>query len=299
MKYSLDLDESLRDEVRRIASGRLTDAAGLLREQPDGLDEAIHLARRHIKQCRALYRLIGSETRDFQKTENERLGDIGRRLSAMRDAKALVEATDYLRHEIPTKSNGLLMDRLGKRLDQRRKAMTKASEETGEMLETAARGLLAAAEAAGELALPHARRKSAACLAKGWQRINQKARAAIMASADGHDEAFHDMRKRTQDRWMHAALMRDLWPSAMSAIQRQGKTLSDMLGHGQDLEILLEAVTGSDELVSDAVETEAVRDVILAQQKKLQDQCRELAAALFNKSRPRDSVMIERLLLDR
>jgi hypothetical protein len=299
MKYSLDLDEPLGSEVRRIATDRLTNAAELLREQPDGLDEAIHLARRHIKQCRALYRLVGSEAKDFRKAENERLGKIGRQLSAMRDAKAMVEATDYLRHEIPTKANGLLMDRLGKRLDQRRKAITKASDHTDEILQSAAHDLLTAAEAAGEVTLPHARRKSAACLAKGWRNINRKARAAIKASADGHDEAFHDMRKRTQDRWMHAALMRDIWPSAMSAIQRQGKTLSDMLGHAQDLAILLDAVTASDGLVSDAVETEAVRDVVLSQQKALQDQCRELATALFNKSKPRDSVMIERLLLDR
>lgn len=299
MKYSLDLDEPLGSEVRRIATDRLTDAAEMLREQPEGLDEAVHLARRHIKQCRALYRLVGSEAKDFQKAENERLGKIGRQLSTMRDAKAMVEATDYLRHEIPTKANGLLMDRLGKRLDQRRKAITKASDRTDEILQSAAHDLLTAAEAAGELTLPHARRKSAACLAKGWRNINRKARAAIKASADDHDEAFHDMRKRTQDRWMHAALMRDIWPSAMSAIQRQGKTLSDMLGHAQDLAILLDAVTASDGLVSDAVETEAVRDVVLSQQKALQDQCRELAAALFNKSKPRDSVMIERLLLDR
>lgn len=298
MKYSLDLDEPLANEVRRIASGRLGEAAALLDEQPDGLDEAIHQARRHIKQCRALYRLVASSAKDFQGTENERLGDIGRRLSGLRDATALIEATDYLRHEIPTKSNGILMDRLAKRLDQRRLAITRASEKTGQTLGLAVQELLAAAEAVDDLSLPHARRKTASCLARGWQKVNRKARSAIKASAAGHDEAFHDIRKRTQDRWMHAALLRDLWPSAMNAIHRQGKTLSDMLGHAQDLAILLDAVTGSDELVSDAVETEAVRDVILSQQQKLQDECRKLAAALFNKSKPRDSVMIERLLLE-
>jgi CHAD domain-containing protein len=299
MKYSLDFHKPLAHEVRRIASGRLTAAAGLLRQRPDGPDQAIHQARRHIKQCRALYRLVRSEAPAFWKAENERLGEIGRWLSAMRDATALIEATDYLRHEIPTRSNGMLMDRLAKRLEQRRQIMTRDSDGATEIVERAARGLLAAAETAGKLILPRTRRKSAACIARGWQDVNWKARAAIEASAEGVDEAFHDLRKRSQDRWMHAALLNGLWPSAMSAIQRQGKTLSDMLGHAQDLAILLDAVRGSDELVSDAVETEAVRDVVLAQQKKLQDECRELAAALFNKSRPRDSVMIERLLLDR
>jgi CHAD domain-containing protein len=299
MMYKLDLDEPLDEEVRRIAAGRLKDAAALLRHRPEGLDDAIHDARRHIKQCRALYRLIRSGAKDFQKAENQRLGDIARRLSAMRDAKALVEATDFLRHAVPTKSNGLLMDRLAKRLDQRRADITASSAEAAEALASAASDLLDAAEAVNGLSLPHARRKAAACLARGWENVGQKAREAIKASEQDHAEAFHDMRKRTQDRWMHAALMYDLWPSALSAIHRQGKTLSDMLGQAQDLAILLEAVTTSSELVSDAVEAEAIRDLVVTQQQNLKGECRALARGLFSKSRPRDGEMIQRLLLDR
>ena len=296
MKYSLDLDEPLEDEVRRVAAGRLTDAAGLLRKQPDGLDEAIHLARRHIKQCRALYRLIRSGAKDFQKAENERLGDVGRRLSHMRDATALIEATHYLKHEIPSKSNAMLMDRLAKRLDRRREAVTKESGKAAEALASAENDLLAAARAAAGLTLPHARRKSAGCLAKGWEKIGTKAQTAIEASADSHDEAFHDLRKRTQDRWMHAALLRDLWPSAMTAIHRQAKALSDMLGHAQDLAVLLHTISDSNDLVADAVESEAIRDVILSQQKKLQDECRDFAETLFANSKPRDGKQIALLL---
>lgn len=296
MKYSLDLDEPLEDDVRRIASGRLKDAAELLSAQPDGPDNAIHDARRHIKQCRALYRLVASGARDFQKSENERLGAIGRRLSAMRDAKALIEATQYLKREIPSKSNSMLMDRLAKRLDQRREHLTGHSDAAADALASAERDLLAAADAVADLSLPHSERKSAACLATGWEKVGRKAREAIDASTEGHDEAFHDLRKRTQDRWMHAALMRDLWPSAMTAIQRQGKMLSDMLGHWQDLAILLDTVSDSSELVSDAVESEAVRDVVLAQQTTLQDECRAAAATLFAKSKPRDGKQIVRLL---
>ena len=299
MKYSLDLEAPLQAEVRRIASGRLTDAAELLHRQPAGLDDAIHDARRHIKQCRALYRLIRSRAKDFQTAENQRLGDIGRCLSAMRDAKALIEATHYLKQEIPSKSNGMLMDRLAKRLEQRRTAITRDSAEATQALASAQRDLLSAADALDDLSLPHSARKSAACLAEGWEKVSAKARAAIEASTDGGDEAFHDMRKRTQDRWMHAALMRDLWPTAMTAIQRQGKALSDLLGHAQDLAVLREAVAGSDDLVNDTVESEAVREAILSQQLKLRDDCRQLAGALFATSKPRDGNMIERLLLDR
>lgn len=299
MKFNLDLDRPLRDEVRRIASGRLGSAAELLSVKPEGLDNAIHDARRHIKQCRALYRLIRSEAQHFQKTENARLGDIGRRLSSMRDAKALIEATHYLKHEIPSKSNGMLMDRLAKRLDQRRATMTDNSEKATEALASAEQDLKTAAAEAGDLGLPHSGRKSAACLAAGWDMIGKKARAAIEAAASGHEEGFHDLRKRSQDRWMHAALLRDLWPTAMTAIQRQGKALSDLLGHAQDLEILLAAVSDSNDLVSDTVESEAIRDAVISQQTKLHAECLDVAWAYFGKSKPRDGDMIERLLRER
>lgn len=299
MKYSLDLDEPLEDEVRRIASGRLREAAELLRDQPEGMDDAIHDARRHIKQCRALYRLIASAAKDFQKTENKRLGDIGRQLSGLRDAKALIEATDYLKREVPSKSNSMLMDRLAKRLDQRRDDGTGQSEKAAAALASAEQDLKSAAAAASRLSLPRSERKSAACIAHGWETVGRKAREAVEASSEGHEEAFHDLRKRTQDRWMQAALMRDLWPSAMLAVERQGKMLSDMLGHAQDLTILLDAVATSGDLVKDAVESEAVRDVVLSQQAKLQDECRAFAKSFYAKSKPRDGKMIRTLLRGR
>ena len=296
MKYSLDLDASLEHEVRRIASRRLQDAAELLRSQPDGLDEAIHQTRRHIKQCRALYRLIASEAKGFQKAENERLGTIGRRLSGMRDAKALIEATEYLKREVPSRSNGMLMDRLAKRLDQRREIASVHSEEAAVAIATAGHELVAAAESASALSLPRSSHKSAACLARGWETVGRKARAAVAMSSENGEQAFHDLRKRTQDRWMQAGLMRDLWPSAMMAIERQGKMLSDMLGHSQDLAILRDAVARPGDLVSDAVESEAVGDVVRSQQKRLHDECRAFATVFFAKSKPRDGRMIRRLL---
>jgi CHAD domain-containing protein len=286
MKYSLDLDEPLRDEVRRIAAGRLRAAAGLVSAQPDGLDEAIHAARRHIKQCRSLYRLVASGAKDFQASENARLGDIGRRLSALRDAKALVEVTDYLKREIPTRANALLMDRLARRLEHRRQAATRQTASTADALAAAGNDLHRAATATGELDLPQSRRKSAACLARGWDRTGRKARAALEATAHGHDEAFHDLRKRSQDRWMQAGLLHGLWPTAMLSVRRQAKYLSDLLGHAQDLTLLLETIA-------------ATSDAILTQRTQLQAQCRGLAGDVFGKSRPRDRAMVERLLLNR
>lgn len=78
-------------------------------------------ARRHIKAVPgALPPRGGGGQKRFQREENSRLGDIARELSHLRDRRLSVGQTDYLRREIGTKSNAMLMDRLAKRLESRR-----------------------------------------------------------------------------------------------------------------------------------------------------------------------------------
>jgi hypothetical protein len=298
MKFSLDLDAPLTDEVRRVARLRLAAAADLLAARPDGLDAAIHDARRHIKQCRSLYRLVAREAKPFQERENARLAALARRLSGLRDARALVEVTAYLKHEIPTKANGLLMDRLGRRLEQRRQQTIAGDGAAEAVVGGAVADLDEAARAVADLDLPGARRKAVACLARGWDRTGRKARLAIEATAQDPDQGFHDLRKRCQDRWMQAGLLRALWPTAMMAMRDQAKHLSDLLGHAQDLTVLLETVNGDAALVGDGVESEAITEVVLGERGRLRETCHGLAKTVFGKARPRDRDMLERLLLN-
>ncbi|CAN7211807.1 CHAD domain-containing protein [Rhizobium sp. LjRoot254] len=300
MEYDIDFAESLESQVRRIARHRLEDAASLLDDMPDGPDHAIHGARKHIKQCRALYRLVADSAKEFQRAENQRLGDIARELSHLRDAAALMQVTQYLKHEINSKSNAMLMDRLAKRLERRHRRLTGESEEASEILHKASGDLRQAASDVNRLDLPNGPQKGADCVVTGWEKVGKKARRAIAAAASGHhEEAFHDLRKRSQDRWMHAALISDLWPTAMISIQRQAKSLSDLLGHMQDLSVLDEAITTAPELVQDNVENEAVRDAIRTQQAKLREESLDQAGDLFRKSKPRDGKVIGRLIRKR
>lgn len=300
MDYSIDFTESLESQVRRIARHRLEDAASLLDDMPDGTDNAIHGARKHIKQCRALYRLVAESAKEFQEAENQRLGDIARELSHLRDAAALMEVTQYLKAEISTKSNAMLMDRLARRLERRHRDLTGESAEASEILHKASRDLRQAASDVDRLDLPNGPRKGADCIVAGWEKVGKKARRAIAAAASGEDEqAFHDLRKRSQDRWMHAAVIRDLWPTAMVSIQRQAKGLSDLLGHMQDLSVLDDAITTAPELAQDNVENEAVREAIHTQQAKLREESLEQADDLFRKSKPRDGKVLARLIRKR
>jgi len=300
MDYKIDFTESLEGEVRRIARHRLEDAASLLDDMPDGADRAIHDARKHIKQCRALYRLVADSAKEFQQAENQRLGDIARELSHLRDAAALIEVTGYLKQEIGSKANTMLMDRLAKRLERRHRHVTGKSAEAAETLYKASRDLRVAASDVDRLDLPNGARRGADCVVTGWEKVGKKARRAMaLATTGDHEEAFHDLRKRSQDRWMHAALLNDLWPTAMISMRRQAKGLSDVLGHIQDLSVLNEAITTAPELAQDNVENEAVREAIDIQQAKLREQSLELAEDMFRKSRPRDGKVISRLIRKR
>src|SRR5262245_22712879 len=86
----LSASESLPDGFRRLLAGHIEDAlAQLIGKGEPG--EAVHQARKSIKQARSLLRLIRPAIGDAQKAENDLLRSIGGKLSATRDAQVLNE----------------------------------------------------------------------------------------------------------------------------------------------------------------------------------------------------------------
>lgn len=96
MSYRVRPDRALDGEVHKAAAHQLGKAIAVLTDRPQGLHEAVHAARKNIKRVRALYRLIAPIAREFQQHENDRLRDMARSLSGLRDATALIEASHYL-----------------------------------------------------------------------------------------------------------------------------------------------------------------------------------------------------------
>ena len=298
MAYRIDFDNPLGDEVRSIASELLKDAIVLLQRQPDGPHEAIHDARKNIKRARALYRLIASEAKEFQAAENGRLREIARELSHLRDSAALAETTDYLEKETDRKQSKAAIRRLGRSMKKRRDKITGKEKEVQEKLDTCAAGLREADSALDGLVLPRLRKQAIECIASGWRKTSRKARKALSACQHtGDDEPFHDLRKRSQDRYMHAALLRPIWPSGMVSIQRQSKTLVDLLGHEHDLAVLNEQVLGQAE--KSAEEREHLLQSIASERIKLQEATREMGQDIFDDSPKRDAAIIAYLIENR
>src|SRR5919201_1891793 len=116
--YRLRSGEFVPDGMRRIARGQLDAGIEELEGQPNRkLDQAVHETRKRLKRLRASLRLerfgIGDE---IYRRENAAFRDLGRRLSAPRDAMVLIETLDALRDrfsdELPQDQLDPLRDRL-------------------------------------------------------------------------------------------------------------------------------------------------------------------------------------------
>jgi CHAD domain-containing protein len=115
--YRLGDGEFVADGMRRIARGQLDQGIEELEAQPNRqLDEAVHETRKRLKRLRAALRLerfaIGDET---YRRENTLFRDVGKSLSAPRDATVLIETLDALSERF---SEELSPDQMGSFRDQ-------------------------------------------------------------------------------------------------------------------------------------------------------------------------------------
>jgi CHAD domain-containing protein len=303
MAYRIDFGCPLKEEVRRIASELLADAGHQLASQPKGPHEAIHDARKDIKRLRALYRLVASDAGDFVDCENERLREIGRALSHLRDSAALVETSAYLAIRTTDRQASTAIGHLRRLLVARRDAIADTGSDLAATLDAGRAGFDAAEKALRRLDLPILRKQSIKCVAAGWRRTGSKARTSLSSCLDMQgqevtsDEPFHDLRKRSQDRFMHATLLRSIWPSGMVSIQRQTKALVDILGHEHDLTLLQAAIA----TISDMAQAERARVLaaITAERASLQQAARLVGEELFDGKPKRDAEIIAFLIRNR
>jgi CHAD domain-containing protein len=228
--YRLKEGEPFRDEIARVARGRIDNAIDELRGKTDSTPvEAVHEARKDMKKLRALLRLardeLGKET--FAR-ENACFRDAARELAGPRDSDVMLATLGAL--ELPAG--------LGREL---RKVIQDAREGSGLGDRDAAAGNAVAIlkEARGRVDDWPLERDAFEALAGGLERTYRRGRGALKAArADPSDDALHEWRKRVKELWYHHTLLRSLWPAVMSAAGDEAHALSDRLGDDHDLAVL-------------------------------------------------------------
>ncbi|OLP60988.1 hypothetical protein BJF93_02670 [Xaviernesmea oryzae] len=247
MGFRLAVDKPLARSVRRIATDELTHAISLLNEQPEGMEHAIHKARRALKKTRGLYRLIAPGAPFFQREENARLRDIARSLSATRDSAVLVSTVTRLEAADGAEVSAAIAH-AGAALEARHAART-ASANALDLAATIA-ALKQAREAADRFVMTTAGRPPA-LLAKAWRKSILKAQDALKRCHEAPEaEAFHDLRKRAQDWRFFHLLMREAWPGPLNARETRLKALSEDLGMVNDFAVLHQLIEREVQLLS-------------------------------------------------
>lgn len=270
MAFRIRPDRPFTAEFRSVAEHQLRQAIHFLEEQPEGPHEAVHDARKKFKRVRALYRLVQPDAKEFRKRENERIREMARSLSAVRDATALVETVDYLASEAGPPEELEALHFASKALIERRDRIAHEESDLPAKMAAAAQTCREAIDALQDLDLDDGPRRTARRLAKAWRKQLSRAAADLVACEEGGDaEHFHDLRKVGQTYWMHLALLSDLWSSAMRAKQREAKTLVDMLGHEHDLSVLTQVVDENPDLFGDSETLARVIGAIIARQQDL------------------------------
>ncbi len=239
-RFRLDQDEPVPDGLTRISLGQLDTATDALQDGSDeDLAESVHEARKAFKRLRAIIRLARDELGEqAYRRENRTLRNLGRRLSAARDGKVLLDTLDSLsqRHPELTPSD---VGALRELLAAERMTAEQQIQRGGDVSEVV-RQLHELRPRAADWPLAQ---DGLASLAPGFRRTYRRARRAYRrARRNPTSENFHELRKRTKDLWYTAQILRSASPDRMERLAQDAHQLSDLIGEEHDLGVLAERV---------------------------------------------------------
>ena len=247
MAYRFDTGQSIPQEVRRVFFEEVDSAVKQLTIRGNkNRDESIHEARKSIKKLRGLLRLIapliGKQT---YRKENQVLGDIGRKLSQLRDARAIIEIFETVVKEAEaqtTLDNDLLQSIRG--------CLEEHKSETEQKLNV--EGTLGEAVAALQAVRGHVDHYQLTDsgfegLERGLKNVYRRGRQAMkQAVKTPAADHFHDWRKRVKDHWYHMRLLGALNTAFVDMREDDLKKLETWLGDDHNVAVLRDTINSDD-----------------------------------------------------
>lgn len=278
MAFRLNRDEPLAEAVRRIALEQIDKVLGEVRGSSLRAEDKIHQARRRCKKIRALLRLVRPAIPDHFAEQNALFRDAARRLGALRDADALIEAHDTLVAGLPGQADREAFASVRAQLVRRRDRDAPGGHDIGRHLDDFARAMDSARRG-----IPRWRPRTdpGTAIRQGMARTYARGRGAMVsAGVRTEDELLHDWRKRVKYTRHHIELLRDLWIGPFRPRRRDYRRLSDLLGHDHDLAVLLDTLSREDAIPRDA-SPHAYRDLLTRRRARLQRQSFRLGRRLY------------------
>lgn len=234
MPYRLRARESVRRGIKRIAEEEIDSAIKRLSNGKDR-DEAVHDARKSVKKVRGAIRLVRFDFgKDFRQ-ENAVFRDIGRKLSELRDAQAMLEAFEALVKKYREQLGTRTLDSIQRGLLARKEEFEKGTDADAVVADVV-KDLRAERKRVTTWPLTS---NGFAAVAPGLATTFKQGRKAFaLAYAESTPENFHEFRKRAKDHWYHIRLLENLWTPVMEAYEATLKSLEQDLGDDHNLAVL-------------------------------------------------------------
>lgn len=279
MAYHVRKEQSVENEIRRLACERIDKAMVALQRASQGWAEGVHRARKRFKEMRALLRLVRRPLGHCYATESHFYRDAGRKLAPFRDTRVLVESWTGLCKRFPDLTTNQTVCDLQERFVAKFEAIhTEEADSIPKLL-----GSLSAARLrVNDWPLDAV---SFDELLPGLRRTYSCARRSVVDACNNSDDAslIHECRKRTKDYWCHTTLLEPTCPRVMRSKCRQLKRLLDLLGQDHDLVVLCTHI--SDELPASNVDlVHLLNERIRKVQGRLRTRACRLATSVYSES---------------
>jgi CHAD domain-containing protein len=281
MAYHLKSDESVPDGIKRIADEQIEKAVAQLTDQTDDSpDEAVHNARKRLKQIRALLRLVRDEIdEDIYHRENASFRDAGRLLSDVRDAQVNLETLDKLTKYFADYISPNAFEDLRQALMVQIRTVNERVFEQNNATEKAALMLLEAQERIKALPIEA---DNWSALKGGFKKVyHQGYKDFPQAFNKPSAENFHEWRKRVKDLWYQLRILQPIWPGLIKEMANQTKELADYLGDDHDLAVLRQLLLDQPELLGEQAELDILLGLIDRRRMELQLSAKALGKRIY------------------
>jgi len=275
-------------EVQRLLSHHLDQALKALQEGQPLSDAAVHNARKQLKKGRADLRLLrkalGSQAYAY---ENAALRDVARPLTAVRDARALMDTLDTLMEHSEVQAHALDLDRVRLALRDEYCEVRQHVLTEGNTIESLEASLQAARARAKRWTLG---RRGWSVLGTGLKRIYRNGREAFaVAQDDPSQEHLHEWRKQAKYLWHQLQVLQPIQPGQLTALADQAHTLANALGDDHDLAILAHKCLEASDKFPDRATMHTLADLIAHRRALLQEEAMALGHRLYEE-KPRKFV---------
>lgn len=272
MAYRLKKSESVPEGLKRIILEEIDSASeGLAKTK--NRDEAIHEARKSLKKIRGVVRLVQPELGRIYRRENKLIGGLGRRLSELRDATAIIEIFDRLKEKYKGNLRSYALASIRRELE-RSKQQTEQAVNVEKTIQRSLSTLRSLQKRVSDWPL---KTDGFDALAPGLQERYRRGRKAMnSARKQPTPESYHEWRKRVKDHWYHVRLLQSAWSEVLEAREASLKDLETWLGDDHNLTVLCEKIQQDPSSFGEVADT----DLFLALSRQYQNELRQNALSL-------------------